>query len=204
MTGRGGEPGIANDTPPLAMLRLVLLAALAALVLPASAQEAPAHNNPSGDGIHVIGEWTMILTDANGVRIEERAFHNDLESALLVAYLLAGDRTSAGLMDILGTEGGSRIVLVQSADLVATTLSGDEASGYMYVEGVYTNGGSADVVLTEVHTGLRFCGPAYSPEECEASAGLQGRATLTRRTLDQPLTVAPGQSLNVRVEISFE
>lgn len=199
----------------LSMRRLVFAAALAALALPAVAQSSP----PADAGIQVVGAWTLTVTDPDGAVVEERAFHNDLvpSGASVLSRLLIGALShgrwyiraqgspspcgSAGCQidEIAAPNAEPYWFGTLTSNLVASTAGGSFDTLVLSGSLEATQDGVIDQVSTvEVH-----CQGTVAPEDCAPG---QTDRTFTSRRLDagSELAVAAGQTVNVRVEISFQ
>ena len=201
------------------MLRLVLFAALAALALPASAQES-VPDAPDRDGIHVVGEWTLTVLEPDGSVVERREFHNDLVSsgASVIAGLLTG-LLSHGRWYVLlqGSpspcgSAGCRIDEVPAPNAephwFGTLSANRRASASGGGLDTITLTGSFEAIqdgeIRSVATAEVNCpGGTVTPEDCAPG---QAERTFTSRVFDagSELAVAAGQTVNVQVDITFE
>lgn len=206
------------------MLRPVLLAALAALALPASAQSS-AHDSPERDGVHVVGEWTLTVLNRDGEVIERREFHNDYVGGGFLAVLLAGD-TSVGNWSILITapDGSSPLCADVSGapagcvlrepdpdyfatgpqyfDTLTVGVAADSGVTYLRLAGSVT--ASSAGTIQSVATRVNDCAPSVAPAEC-GEAEFAGSGPFTFRDLGaEALDVQAGQTVNVQVDVSFE
>ena len=225
------------------MRRLFSLVALAALTLPASAQDAPVPSDR--DGIHVVGAWTLTVTDPDGSVVERREFHNDLtaDGADFLALLLSQGHTTgdpmvgllsdpSGTTDLCdsssfifnasGLDDGCYITTAEavipaltlpyaSRDLTVATMESGDGSGRAI--GIRLAGSTTVKTTSEigvVRTFFGACTPDVAPETCTSvlppgGFNVASNNAFTERNLGgESLAVEAGQTVNVRVEISFE
>ena len=215
------------------MRRLLPLAALAALALPASAQDALAPSDR--DGIHVVGAWTLTVTNPDGSVVERREFHNDLRDSRLLVNLLSRQITQGTWLVSLYSgstnSGDTTGICTDSSNNDAACIT-VEARGTEFqdspnifknlaIENYYEfNTGirsfrmtgqitaSNEGIIRVVETGASTCDQTIAATACQG--GVTGGSSIgvvlfTRRDLgDEALTVAAGQTVNVQVDISFE
>ncbi|MEL6616387.1 MAG: hypothetical protein AAFQ43_11645 [Bacteroidota bacterium] len=216
-------------------MKIPALALLAALVAgTASAQTGPEPTPPeaSGGGIHITGNWTLDVRDADGTLVESHDFHNDLTrngANLLINFFTERNRL-AGLnlevrtdapgveqpcTDASGTPVGCFLLepedplfgTSETFPLTITKLT--ESDGSPIVLARFTGTVTADrdseinTVYSRVATCLYNVSEPCTIETRTTTAGLDG-SVFTFRTLDTPLAVAEGQSVDVRFELSFD
>jgi hypothetical protein len=204
---------------PLAFALLALLAAGPAV---AQAGSEPAPPEASGDGIHVVGNWTLDVRDADGTLVESRAFHNDLAFSgarhlidLLTRQAVHGDLE----LHISGAQGPCdqgdgdrfRCVIAEPED---SGISGAITKNLVFEvlppgDGLprrirYTGSFVADFDddLTDVNSWWDQCDYGEFLT-CDASNSSRS-SEFTERELDTPLPVEAGQTVNVTFELSFE
>ena len=200
------------------MRRLLPFAALAALALPASAQDAAP---PARDGIHVVGAWTLTVTDPDGSVVERREFHNDYVGGAVLPQILSGfltqgrwqvifDGAPSLCADSSGSESGCVIREPDPDDLegpqffdnlVVSSVSEDGAAVLRLLgSAAVTSAGS----IMSVRTRHGVCDGDTAPESCGASASVGSSPFTYRELTADALAVEAGQTVNVQVDISFE
>lgn len=184
------------------------------------------------EGIKVHGHWTIEVRNPDGSLTTHREFENSLISApgagaMLLSNILARQFTlgswvillsaSADLDSIIIDEAGasfasgraqncaSSATLISCSTNLTLTASGD---------GSFTLAGSAVVpptsfnAITSVRTFAGVCLPSTSTQVCPQTGEVNGYS-LTMRFLDglngnpPPVSVSPGQTVAVSVNISF-
>ena len=214
------------------MRQLLPLVALAALALPASAQDA-APEPPARDGIHVVGAWTLTVLDPDGSVVERREFHNDLTSVgaeALVNLLLGGEIASGDLavtLDVSNEYVGER----------PCDCTGNFTCANFFLQGCVVSTTQFDVIQPDnVFPNLSASALDGDADGRSDSMRLEGFATtenssvvevvrtyiaqcpsgtadcdsfpgvlFTERELGtESLPLAAGQTVNVQVDISFE
>ena len=211
------------------MTRYLLGALALLLAVPAQAQwvedalPAPAEAPPT-EGIQVHGRWHLTVRDADGAVVEERVFQNALTPT--GAFILTGVLVGA-LSDPLPIRVNRVRVGATSEAEMPCTDSGTGIPCYLAPPG-HPTAGQANVFATLVSSPI---GSGLSVEafrgfvlrgsfQAQRDAAVDQVATVynsfsgigiggvteefTLKTLDAPLSVAQGQTVDVRVEITFE
>ena len=182
-------PRSAARLVPLAALVLLLAAPAAAQFVPAAPPaEGPAA--PPSEGIHVHGKWTVTVSDPDGSVADRYEFQNALTlqgATLLTAVLLPEVDVEVNGWAIR-LDGGSSQVFIDSAQTLpaGSDLNGLVVSGSAPSPSALTVDRVSTLVLA-------------------SSGGGSGTSfTFTTKDLDTPIPVEADQTVDVRVEISFE
>ena len=196
---------------------LTIIGLLACLLLsgPTLAQQtAPSAESALSTGIHVLGEWKIVVLDPDGTVIETREFRNALTAPSLLASALAGDALLGGTYVVLepanGQTGpcqGSECTIVPS-DLTIS-VSPDSTNLVETIEGTNFETlkleGSVTVdtpaSITQVATWTLACGPAKTMAQCKSGADSENR--FTTKTLASAVAVTAGQIVQVTVRLTF-
>lgn len=215
-------------------LRLLPFALALLLALPSQAQWAedlaPAHlgdeaaeadRAPGAEGIQVHGRWTIIVRDVDETPISEHAFSNALTAsgAGVLTHLLNNEYLDDNVPEMiwhLWIDPGSQWSNDSICDPAGSTgcfigpMTIAEASNYTgdFITSTETTASQLQAfVLTgsieayrsgSIHQ-VRSIVLQYDPGDNEA----EGR-TFTNKVLDSPVNVAAGQTVEIRVEITFE
>ena len=182
-------PRSAARLVPLAALALLLAAPAAAQFVPAAPPaEGPAA--PPPEGIHVHGNWTVTVSDADDSVAARHVFQNALTlqgASLLTIALLPGAGFEVETWGIRLDGGSSQIVIDPAESLPAgSDLNGLVVSGSAPSPSALTVDRVSTLVLAS------------------GGGGSGTIFTFTAKDLDTPIPVEAGQTVDVRVEISFE
>ena len=189
----------ATTLSPPPMPRLLLGALALLLAVPAQAQwvedalPAPDAEAPPSEGIQVHGHWTITVRNADGSVAERREFENALEAfgSYLLVYLLDGRATRL--------DDSTWNVLINNFDVFEASTSIDTPddnpfsnfSNFMLVSSIKRNG---SLTINRVGTQLN---------NIVINGGITD-VEFTSKFLDPSIQVAPGQTVDVLVEITFE
>lgn len=171
----------------------VLVAGL--LLLLAVAPTASAQD----EGIKVHGDWVIEVLNPDGTLVTRHEFKNALtaDGKQFLANLLAQQVQLVATHVDLWIDNGAgysavRISKPPNGNLVVST---DPSAGPVNLSGSTSNTGSANWVIGFVGTAIT---------ECNADCSTTRVRLLTRRDLtDGPITIAPGQIIQVTVRLSF-
>jgi hypothetical protein len=182
----------------------VLVAGL--LLLPAAAPAAMAQD----EGIKVHGDWVIEVLDPNGTVVGRTEFSNALTQDGALALRLAFGRvlvprywmvmfdTSDGVYWYGITE-PARDFNAAPGRLSKNLSVGvpDDGSQSLLLSGTIMHIGTAPTSVTAVRTNIETC--TYSAQQSCHMAGYY----FTTRALPQPISVQPGQIIQVTVRIRF-
>lgn len=197
----------------------IFAAVLSAFVaVPALAQDRT--SNPGAEGIEVHGDWTIEVYEGDEL-IERREFENALASGgaekmfrtlagletpspwgigIIAEYEKDGTTTSCLLWETF--YGGSCYQSTEPSAEAQVPTSGDNAGNLVLQRNFSSE--SWSMTIREVATGLASCASSVSPDDCEDSHDLAGSIySITKRTLDTPVTAEAGQQVKIEVVISF-
>jgi hypothetical protein len=162
---------------------------------------------PSGaphEGIKVHGHWTIDVRNPDGTLASHHDFENSLESTGGAALSSSLART--------GVIGSWKVALLTSGAGVLGSLS--ETFGNLTVGAptsgpnngnLVLNGSFTDVsggIVANVQSFFDFCSPGVLPASCN-DANAIAETVFTLRVLTTPVSVVPGQLVQVTVVISF-
>ena len=179
---------------------------------------------PPAEGIQVHGRWTLTVREPNGAVVEERVFQNALTTtdAAALTGVLIGAFSDPSPFRV------NRVRLGASSEAdMPCTSSGSGVPCYVVQPGHPTEGGpnvSATLQVGPIGSGLSLdalrgfvlIGSIQAARDAridqvatvynEFDGGLFGGGTeeFTLKVLDAPLPVADGQTVDVRVEVTFE
>lgn len=193
---------------------LSVAAALATAFAPAASAGARASGAPqSGGSIHVEGRWTVAVHGRDGGVVSTRRFENALVGdgqlrliSLLMGVSVApangagweivwehtvpGGHTTEALPTIKVHHIASTSWAVQPPYLANITLSGSVAA-------------TTATQLLAVGTTLKICVGSYTTATCTSPSTPLNVANFTYKTLDTPLAVAAGQTVDFTVQLYF-
>ncbi|MEM6328457.1 MAG: hypothetical protein AAF791_15185 [Bacteroidota bacterium] len=216
------------------MKSLAFLVLAAVLASPALAQDAD-HAEPSEprNGIHITGNWTLDVREADGTLVESRAFHNDLSrnganflinlftkrNRLATLVLEIGTTTTTG-KPCTNDEGEEVNCLIieaedplfgdpETSELTITKLTESDGSPIVLARFTGTISADRDAQITRVNSLRGSClynvsEPCTAATRSNLASGSDSYGSFTFRTLDTPLSVAAGQSVDVVFELSFD
>lgn len=178
-----------------------------ALILPAAVHG----QNAAREGISVHGAWTIEVRNPDGTLVERREFTNAFVAPGLLARGLAGENTVVVDGIAMDTECGMNTgsVGLGCGVLITATVptSGADADA-LVLDGSATiqlTSGTTDQI-TEVASVAYPCAATDSATECNRDRALPlggAPVAFTSTTLAQPVDVADGQTVTVRVVITF-
>jgi hypothetical protein len=193
-------------------VRLVGVVALLALVVASCGGAVPEASGPS-EGIQVHGDWTIDIYNEDGSLDQGIEFSNDLSfgGPERLAKVLAGVNTPGAWWVAFD----SRTVpdapcpsfcrisepnypgAVESEDLTVTI----ESSEVIVLAGSVVAEQAGEVGT--VSTRFAFCEPNVAPDSCNGASGLAPAGSFTFADTFTPVNVEAGQTISIRVDISF-
>ena len=192
-------PRSAARLVPLAALALLLAAPAAAQFVPAAAPPAEAPAAPPDEGIHVHGAWTITVSDPDGSVAGRYEFQNALteEGAFdLVTLLRGGQVVDRWAIDLFGEDISRQNIRIDPATVARERTSPPSGDGVIVLAVSGSSPASSAFPIKEVITRIDYS---------SASGGFAAfNQPFTAKVLDTPIPVEAGQTVDVRVEISFE
>jgi len=189
----------------------------------APAAQPAATTGNAGDGITVHGHWTIVVAEPDGTIVDRREFENALTASganALVQFLMRTARVGTwsvfllsnggtGPQGCLNSLGNSQACETFEAALgtagsswqfptlqVTTLLGGDS----LRLNGTVIAGEAA--TINQVVTRVRKCTGTQQGTQCSGPHDFTDR-TFSLNPVIQPVSVQPGQQIEVTVVISF-
>lgn len=208
------------------MERLVILTVIAiAMVTSCTAQSLSVEPTPpalrntdsqaSGTGIHIAGDWRIVVSDPDGTVVGDHVFENDLVEfgARTLANFVEGNWVP-GLWTVqllggacLDDSGSASTCYVTEPDdnrsegnVFRSLMTAIDDDNVVQLLGMFS--AQQDATISEVWTQLGSCAQgSISPDEC-ASPNLS-EVPFTLKLLDSPIMVEAAQVVTVEVKLSF-
>lgn len=193
------------------VLRSGLFAIVVTILAGSPAMAQAEDGGPTEEGIEVHGEWIIEVYDGAQL-VERREFANALTptgatriSRILASLESAGEwwvGVRVGICEYFEVQhyGSCYEGLDWSADDVNVPDSGDNAGKLVITKSLVPVAGETGAFdLEGVATALGFCDNTTDPGSCTTGTNTR----LTEKTLATPITVEPGQTVNITVIISF-
>lgn len=209
-----------------AILMAFLLVSFVAFIPNANAQEKlkapkaiePATQKSDGgpkEGIKVHGHWVIEVREPGGKLVERREFENALTSQgwNTLSAVLSRSK-SPGLWSVLLDSNGTKPCTTGTGEIVCAITEAGSVGTYsnwfknltVTSDGRITLRGTATAAYASnidiVRTLLEFCSSSVSPANTPGDSSCFN-GTFTSATLATPVSVAPGQIMQVTVVISF-
>ena len=188
--------------------------AVATAFAPAASAGAHASGAPlTGGSVHVDGRWTVTVHGHSGGVVSTRRFENALvgDGQLRLISLLMGvsvaPANGAG-WEILwehSVPGGhttEALPTIKVHHIDSTSWAVEPP----YLANITLSGSVAPTTATQllaVGTTLRTCAGSYTAASCPAPATPSNVVNFTYKTLDTPLAVAAGQTVDFTVQLYF-
>lgn len=202
-------------------LRLVTIATAMLVTLAPAGPFTRTAAGGQGEGIKVHGDWTIVIREPDGRVVSRRDFRNALDSgtpkggALMLVKLLNGAVTLLEWAVVLQnlSDFGQQSPCTTSQggpSSCAVVTTGFPGSGLVDSSAITRSllkseqGSPTGFVLTGTATAMRNGSIAtVATRAHQTSAGISGFFSFTSATLQQPIAVAAGQIIQVKVVISF-
>jgi hypothetical protein len=188
---------------------LAALAAVAAALAPVASASAAADPH-AGGSVHVQGRWTITVRGRNGHVVSTRRFENSLtgQGQKKLIQTLSG-QIAVGGWQILWRHPASvgngfqieNVPSIKLAYILPTNDNQEAAPGSANITLSGQDKPAAPTTIQRVGTNIDFCGGTTAPANC-----VQHKVNefgFTEKTLDTPLPVAAGQTIDFTVQISF-
>ncbi len=173
----------------------------------------------SHEGIKVHGHWTIEVRNPDGTVVTHREFENSLNSASGILPTILARQAAVGSWQInmsSSTGGGlcrTGICSIAEIALSNVTPPPDSTNLTVAVQGIgigvptLTLNGSVNVgsagAVAGVFTEFFICGGTIAPSACFSTPAFSSSGVFTLATLNSPVAVAAGQTLQVTVNITF-
>ncbi len=172
----------------------------------------PSDNAPA-EGIHVSGEWTIVVNNPDGTEARRHSFKNALlpVGARFLAFYMAGINTAGPMIVDLSsfsetspcTIGFCRIGEPDASfsGMIANTLdksvpSDGENADRVVLQGTYT--AEQDGVINNVTAGMGACTSDVAPDDCTGVT----LAFMTGTSI-APIAITGGQIVQIEVVLGF-
>ena len=166
------------------------------------------------DGVKVHGHWTIVIRNADGSISSRHEFENGLVGDTVLAGILARTTTvgpwSVAIRKPCTVSGFPGVCVIQEANPPLQSVSQpfpnltvQQGGTAPQLNTVVLSGSAKSAqggTITEVETNLTTCAPTTAPSACGATASTIHK--FTSQTISQ-ITVQPGQSIDVTVQLSF-
>lgn len=193
-------------------MRTFLVGAL--LLLGTLFATAPAH--AQSEGIHVQGVWTIEVVNPDGSIAQRETFENALTNSRFLLEQLRGEVTYVlqGIeLDPCPVDPAPPACRFELSSVASDSIDGGTPNFPVLIAraGLEALLPSGPVDLDEVSLTAKSCPPSIGPAECFAAplgslpvgVSQPRSAGFTRKTLDTPITINDGQTVNIEVRVSM-
>lgn len=199
---------------------LLAVCVVAAMAIAAHAQTPPAPAGPT-EGIKVHGHWTIDIKNADGTLASHHEFENAFVNPEMLANILMGGNTPGGWRIRLASNnnaadmpcGPSKPCLIRQPHAVPANYEGESTnlavslvlpaaptpSAVLHFDGSIT-AGQGSPRIAAVTSQLSICSGFTAPSQCLNPSYV---VDITEHLLAAPITVAPGQIIQVTVDITI-